>query len=699
MKKLKIILQYNWIFYIIFFFSLLYCFLYINIPKESKYDEDDIIFNCIIDDMFIDGNYLNIRLIGKEKIQASYYFKSLKEKENFTNEYSLGDQVIVKGELKAPNDNTNFNVFNYKKYLYYENIFYILDINEINKTNDNSNFLYGLKNFIITRLEKLKSSSYLYALILGDDRYIDDNMISNYQSIGISHLFAISGMHVSILSGILLFLFKKIHMNEKFAYFIITLFLFCYLFITGCSPSILRAVVLFLLLTINRLLKLNLKTLNVYLLTISIIICLDPFIIFKVGFQFSAIVSGALILFNNLIDNKGNYFMKLLMTSFIAFLMGIPISIYNFNQINILSFIYNLFFVPLISFLLFPLTLITFLFPIFDSVLSTIINILEFMTNICVKLPGTLILKRTSFIVVLIYYLFILLVLIKWKKNKINMLLFCFILLVHHNYHYIFKERFVLFLDVGQGDSALIYDSGQSILIDTGGKINYEQEKWQYRLHRGSLSNSTVIPSIKSLGIKKLDYLIITHGDYDHMGESINLVNNFKVEKVIFNCGQFNDLEKELIKILDKKKIPYYSCADELNIEDSKLYFLNSKDYGNENDNSSIIYTELNNYKFLFMGDAGVEVEGDLIKKYNLQDIDVLKVGHHGSKTSSSKTFIDEINPKYSIISVGKNNRYGHPNDSVLENLEDSKIYRTDNDGSIMFKIKNNKMNIETCAS
>ena len=98
------------------------------------------------------------------------------------------------------------------------------------------------------------------------------------------------------------------------------------------------------------------------------------------------------------------------------------------------------------------------------------------------------------------------------------------------------------------------------------------------------------------------------------------------------------------------------------------------------------------------MGDASVEVEEDLIKKYNLKDIDVLKVGHHGSKTSSSKEFIDEINPKYSIISVGKNNRYGHPNKEVLENLENSKIYRTDQDGSIMFKIKRSELSVDTCA-
>ena len=167
------------------------------------------------------------------------------------------------------------------------------------------------------------------------------------------------------------------------------------------------------------------------------------------------------------------------------------------------------------------------------------------------------------------------------------------------------------------------------------------------------------------------------------MGESINLIENFKVEKVIFNCGEFNNLEEELIKVLDKKKIKYYSCIKELNIDDNKLYFLNNKDYRNENDNSSVIYTELDGYKFMFMGDAGVEKEKDILEKYNLSNIDVLKVGHHGSGTSSSKEFIKKIKPKYGVISVGKNNRYGHPNKEVLNNLSDSKIYRTDEDGSI----------------
>ena len=171
------------------------------------------------------------------------------------------------------------------------------------------------------------------------------------------------------------------------------------------------------------------------------------------------------------------------------------------------------------------------------------------------------------------------------------------------------------------------------------------------------------------------------------MGETINLVENFKVEKVIFNCGVFNDLEQELIKELDKKKIKYYSY-------NNKLYFLQTKEYDNENDNSNVSYSKYGTFKFLFMGDAGIEK--DILEKYNISDVYVLKVVHHGSKTSSDKKFIDEIKPKFSIISVGKKNRFGHPNKEVLNNLDNSKIYRTYEDGSILFKIKNNKFQIET---
>ena len=181
------------------------------------------------------------------------------------------------------------------------------------------------------------------------------------------------------------------------------------------------------------------------------------------------------------------------------------------------------------------------------------------------------------------------------------------------------------------------------------------------------------------------------------MGEAINLVNNFKIESVIFNCGKLNYLEKKLTKVLEQKNIKYEICINNIKKDNYNLEFLNTRIYDNENDSSSVIYLNYNDYKLLFMGDAGVGREKDILDKYNLSDIDVLKVGHHGSNTSSSENFIKNISPKYSLISVGENNRYGHPKDRVLNVLRNSKIYRTDIDGSIMFKIKNNKLKIETC--
>lgn len=244
-------------------------------------------------------------------------------------------------------------------------------------------------------------------------------------------------------------------------------------------------------------------------------------------------------------------------------------------------------------------------------------------------------------------------------------------------------------LDVGQGDAILLRLKNKSILIDTGGIKNYSGQNID-------LTSNTLLPYLKSLGLYKLDYLILTHGDYDHMGESINLVNNFNVHNVILNCGDLNELETNLISLLEDKKINYNVCIDKLKVNNYELAFINEGIYDNENDNSNVIYLNINNYKLLLMGDASKKVETSLISKYNLHDIDVLKVGHHGSKTSSSKEFIDFIKPKYSLISVGKNNRYNHPAKETINNLA-SYIYRTDEVGSIMFRFNKTGLKIKTC--
>ena len=648
--------------------------------KNSIYSgkEDKII--GIVYKKKIKNDKLTLYLKCKEKIIVNYY-----NEDNL--DISIGDEIEVTGLLKIPSNNTIPNLFNYKKYLYYNDIYYTMTAKSIKKISNNTNIIYYLREKISSRINKIsKSNEYIKTFILGDTSMIEEEILENYRKNGISHLFSISGMHISLFAAIILYILKRISYNNYYNYGMVIIFLFIYTLLVGSSPSVLRSLIMYILFSLNKLLNIKAKNIDIMLIVLIIMLLINPYYLYNISFQYSYLISFTLVLFSYKLKNIKNKIQKSLYISFISFIISFQICIYNFYQVNIISIFLNLLVIPLVNFLIFPLALISFVIPKVSYILNIFTSILQYISQFAASLDFFIInFSKPSILLILIYYILIYLFL----YNKKIILIFI-IMFLHKIDNYIDNKVEVLSLDVGQGDSMFIkmpHNQG-NILIDTGGNANSDY----------SITINKTIPYLKSTGITNIDYLILTHGDYDHMGEAINLVNNFKVGKVIFNCGEFNDLEQYLIKVLDKKKIPYYSCIKELNIDSNKLYFLNNKDYGNENDNSSVIYTKINNYKFLFMGDAGVEVEEDLIEKYNLQDIDVLKVGHHGSKTSSSEKFIDGINPKYSIISVGKNNRYGHPNKETLNNLDTSKVYRTDQDGSIMFKVWNDKLKIETCA-
>lgn len=675
MKKLKNILQCNYIFYILLVLSLIYSFIFINfiIVKSEYKDTDKNLYGTVID-YKKSKDKTTIWVKGKEKVLVNYYSDI---------NVSYGDYIYVYGVFKKPKENGNFNLFNYKRYLLSNKINYVVTASKITIIKKNDNVFYTLKNNLLKRIESAnRSKGYILAFLYADKNLIEKDIYTKYQKIGVSHLFAVSGMHVSLISIVLLKLLNKI--KERKRYIIVSIFLSIYLFLTNFTMSMVRATFQFILFFINKSFKLNIDNSNLVLFLFSILVIINPYNIYNIGFLFSFIISFTLIRCSKLI--KGKFIIKSLKTSLISFFSSMPVLINNFFEVNFLGIILNIIYIPFVSYILFPLSLVTVLFPSLDNILYMFISYFEKITDFFsnIKFLSFPICKMNIFLIIIYYIIFI--YILKRKKKliyKIIILIISLIFLIN-NGRIVNNE--VSILDVGQGDSSLIRLKNKNILIDTGGNINYD------------ISKNILIPYFKSVGIKKIDYLVLTHGDYDHMGEAINLVENFKVEKVIFNCGSYNDLENELIEVLDKKKIKYYSCIKELNIDNNKLHFLQTKEYDNENENSNVIYTELNGYKFVFMGDAGVEKEKDILEKYNVSKIDVLKIGHHGSKTSSDKNFIDEMNPKYSVISVGKNNRYGHPNKEVLNNLDNSKIYRTDQDGSIMFKIKNNKLKIETCS-
>ncbi|CDD29983.1 late competence protein ComEC [Clostridium sp. CAG:433] len=675
MKKLKNILQCNYIFYVLLVLSLISSFIFINfiIIKSEYKDSDKNLYGTVMD-YKKSKDKTTIWVKGKEKVLVNYYSDI---------NVSYGDYIYVYGVFKKPKENGNFNLFNYKRYLLSNKINYVVTASKIIVIKKNDNVFYTLKNNLLRKIENAnKSKGYILAFLYADKSLIEKDVYTKYQKIGVSHLFAVSGMHVSLISIVLLKLLNKI--KERKRYIIVSIFLSIYLFLTNFTISMVRATFQFILFFINKSFKLNIDNSNLVLLLFSILVIINPYNIYNIGFLFSFIISFTLIRCSKLI--KGKFIIKSLKTSLISFFSSMPVLINNFFEVNFLGIILNIIYIPFVSYILFPLSLVTVLFPSLDNILYMFISYFEKITDFFsnIKFLSFSICKMNIFLIIMYYIIFI--YILKRKKSLVYKIIIAIISLIFliNNGRIVNSE--VSILDVGQGDSSLIRLKNKNILIDTGGNINYD------------ISKNILIPYFKSVGIKKIDYLVLTHGDYDHMGEAINLVENFKVEKVIFNCGSYNDLENELIEVLDKKKIKYYSCIKELNIDNNKLHFLQTKEYDNENENSNVIYTELNGYKFMFMGDAGVGKEKDILEKYNVSKIDVLKIGHHGSKTSSDKNFIDEMNPKYSVISVGKNNRYGHPNKEVLNNLDNSKIYRTDQDGSIMFKIKNNKLKIETCS-
>ena len=669
MKRLKTILQSRYIFKILTILILIITIIYTKYyPFKSVFNTNDTEFIGIVEDYIIKDNQIKISLKSKERIIVTYKYTG-----KVFNNLSYGDKIKVTGVLKEPSTNNIFNNFNYKKYLYNKKIYYIIEASKIDKIQNNNNHIYTIKNLLYTRINSLKSSNYIKALLFGDNK-LDKEIKTSYQINGISHLFSVSGFHINFITSIIYFYLDRVTYNKKIKYITVDIFLVLYLLLCN-TTSLLRCTVMNILLSINHLLKLNIKKIDIVLLTLILCIIINPFIIYDIGFIYSYTISFFLILYKNKYKTN-NKLLKIIYISLISFLVSLPINIYTSYEINFLSIILNIIIVPIVSLILLPLSLLTLIFPILDNILYLITSILEkislYTSNINIFKQ---ILSKPSIILIIIYYLVIILIL---SKNKHYYLIL--ILLIFHKTIPLYNGNLeVVMFDVGEADSMLISTPSKkvNILIDTG---------------RGIDINNIII-YLKSIGISKLNYLIITHGDEDHIGGALYLIDNFKVDNVILNKGDYTELEVELITHLKNKNIKYTNNINKIPLLGSYMYLLNTKKFSNENDNSIVTYFEYQKYKFLFMGDSSSKTEEYLINNYNLTNISFLKVGHHGSNTSSSTHFINKINPKVSLISVGRNNFYHHPNKEVLTNLSNSVIYRTDINKSIKIKI-NNKVKI-----
>jgi len=445
------ILKKDYIYYLILIMTIIFSIIrmYIFSP-HSVYDGTETNFEGNIIKIDIDGNKLSITITSKEKLVGTYYIKTIDEKKYIKNNYKLGDKVKIIGTLNHAKNNTIPNLFNYKNYLYNNSIFWTISIDNIDKFKSNDNIFLKVKNYFIDRIDKMKNTKeYLYAFILGDSNKIDYKVKDSYQNNGISHLFAVSGMHVSLFMGMILFILKKLKIKEIINYSIAILFLLFYMFITNFSPSILRAGILFILLSINKVFGLNLKTINIMIILLSISLIINPFLIFNLGFQFSYVISLFLIIFQSIISRQDNYIKQLFTVSIISFLAGLPISIYNFYQINLLGVLLNLLFVPLVSYVIFPLSLISFICPLFDNILGFLIDIMEYLSLLFDEIETLkIILSKPPFQIIILYYFSIILILIKLGEKKYKyFLLLILMILIHNNISYFNSDTIVTMLD------------------------------------------------------------------------------------------------------------------------------------------------------------------------------------------------------------------------------------------------------------
>ena len=482
---------------------------------------------------------LTLDLKCKEKVKAFYYFKTYEEKSDLLQRIEYDLKLEIFGKLELPTNNTIFNLYNYKDYLNNNKIYYLLNIESFNILKRTDNVFYKLKNIAYSKALRI-NNDYVNAFILGDSSLLGSITLTSFRNNGISHLLALSGLHVSIFSLVLMMLLKKININVYVSIIIVFIFLLLFAFISGFSPSIIRSVLFFFLSSFNKKLKLNLKLVNILYIVLSIMLFVNPFYLYNIGFILSFVTTYFILL--SLKNEKGSYFKSLIKISIIAYFSSLGVSIYFFRCTNLLSPLFNVLFVPFVSFILFPLCILSYFCNAFVYILNPLSILFENLNILCNKISIILYFPSQSLFYIFMYYV---LLLIFFKRRKIIYLIFiCLLLLFLKLKPFLNSETYIYFIDVGQGDSAFIVTPhlNKTIMIDTGGKITYNREEWKKENKSYSISLDSLIPFLRSIGISKMDYLILTHGDFDHMGEAINLVEKFKVEKVIFNCGEYNDL-------------------------------------------------------------------------------------------------------------------------------------------------------------
>ncbi|MCK4260466.1 MAG: DNA internalization-related competence protein ComEC/Rec2 [Halanaerobiales bacterium] len=645
----------------------------------------------------------------------------------------VGDHLLFMGKLLPFSKATNPGQFDYQRFQRYSGFCcQMIETQVYFKFRPSFNFSRWIdmakkraSDFFLTHISE---SSYPLVMVLltGEKDYLDDLKKNQIQNLGLSHLLAISGLHLGLvvigLKKILLWL----RVSPKYTPWILIIGIWFAVIFVGCPPSALRVGIYLTLTQFGGLLRQPIKPLNLLGVTAFIILIINPLTLFLVGFQLSfSVYLSILLLYQPIFHGVSIFFKETslvgqkvkqsLSLSIAAFLGSAPLVLFHFFQLPLQGILINLLAVPLIGIIL-ALILISLIVglisPLLGSYLTVILDLLVCVFNqlICFfnqKFPEVWQPGRPLMLWIAIFYLTIWVLWrwfekrsmpIFWKRKKIGLIYqyLTLIIIIGVGQFITIPENQLewVLLDVGQGDGMFIkIPAGPTMLIDGGGKPGVGDKNYT--------GENILKPFLLSRGIKTIDLLCVTHFDADHVKGLLTILEKFDVKSIWAPYGSQVNYALEMEKLARMKGIPIYHPVrgQVLEIGNGKIEILHPEfevNYENENDRSLVFRLKFQGIRILLTGDLGEKEEKKLVDDQIEIESELLKVGHHGSKFSTSPSFLQKVNPFIALISVGKN-RYGHPAESIINRLKasGSQIWRTDESGAIQILIHEKEISIK----
>ena len=674
------------------FFLVYFLFLHHRASIQDKQAPVEINqVTLVADTLSVNGEQLSA--IGKAKgqtYQVFYRLKSEKEQHFFK---TTSQTLVLKGKitLTPATGQRNFQGFNYQSYLASQGIYRIAQIERLDQVVPQKSlsplaFFHQLRRRALVHIQTHFPSPmrhYMTGLLFG---YLDkefDEQSQLYTSLGIIHLFALSGMQVGFFLGWFRYGLLRLGLPKDYLFIVLLPFSLCYGLMTGWTASVLRSLVQSLLA------EFGIKKLDNMGITLLLLFLLLPHFLLTVGGVLSCSYAFLLCLFDfeDLSSLK-----KSIYTSLVLSLGILPFLTYYYGTFQPVSLILTAIFSIVFDSFLLPVLTVFFAFSglVIFSQINPLFEWMEsFLTWIQSWIGQPLILGKPSLFQFGLMIAVLVMLFDFWKKPQFRIcLLMIFGLLMVWVKHPLTNE--VTVVDVGQGDSIFLRSmKGDTILIDVGGKVTFgTKEKWQ-ESSQTSNAEKTLIPYLQARGVSQIDYLVLTHTDTDHIGDLEEVAKCFKIKEICVSQGALT--KPSFVKRLRTIKCPVHTlkAGDKLPMMGSNLQVLYPNKVGDGGNNDSIVlYGKLLGSSFLFTGDLEKEGEEELMASYPTLRASVLKAGHHGSKGSSSEAFLDQLHPSLALVSAGENNRYKHPNDETIERFKQRhiKILRTDKDGAIRFK-------------